>query len=193
MPETLRRLREGGDFLVAGLGDSLTQGWMVSRGYFERFVEGLEGAFPEVHIHSINAGVPGDTSRGGLQRMEHVLARNPDLLLVQFGINDLWCGVPLSSFLSNMEAMVEGARRSRAAPLLVISCPLSSERDQEYADPFFDAIRSLGDRYGLPVADVDAHWRARADWDDHRTDDGVHPTDAGHALMAEAVLKLFSD
>ena len=69
---------------LAGLGDSLTYGWEVSRGFFDRFVDALEDHHPKAHVQRINAGVPGDMAPQGLGRLDRVLEQHPDVVFVQF-------------------------------------------------------------------------------------------------------------
>lgn len=184
-------LRSGGSLRFAGLGDSLTQGWMVSSGFYDRFVAGVIDAHGGAHIESHNAGVPGDTSGGGLGRLDGVLSRSPDLVVIQFGINDMWCSVPPERFALNMKLMVEGVAGEGAVPVLATSCPMPDEASQADASIYFGAIRDMGNAMGVTVADLDAHWRRNAALGDMRTSDRVHPDDRGHALMARALIEIF--
>jgi acyl-CoA thioesterase-1 len=187
--------RPVGELRIAGLGDSLTCGWMVRRGCFDRFCDALAARHPDAVLTRSNAGVPGDTADGGLARLPALLARRPDLVLVQFAINDLFCGVPVASFARDLARIVEAIRGAGAEPWLVVSCPLALPGDAAAAAPFYDAIRGLGAERGVPVADLDHYWRERYDpatpAGAHFLDDGLHPDDAGHALMAEGLLSLW--
>ncbi len=188
-------LAGGGELRVAGLGDSLTYGWMVRRGFFDRFCDPLAARHPCTSLVRFNAGVPGDTAQGGLARLPALLERRPHLVLVQFGINDLFCGVGATSYAAALARIVEMTRGAGAAPWLVVSCPLALPGDALAARPFYDAIRALGAEGDVPVADLDRHWRERCDpatpAGAHFLDDGIHPDDAGHALMAEGLLALW--
>lgn len=188
------RLERGGPLRLAGLGDSLTYGWLVQRGFFDRFADGLERRFPKAALRRSNHGVPGDTAAGGLGRVGHVLREGPDVVTVQFGLNDLFCGVPPAAFARDMDDIAERILEAGALPVLATSSPLQWPEEQRAAESFYGAIRDIGARRSLPVADCAAHWRASAGppaaWSRLLQDDGVHPTDAGHALMAEALLAL---
>jgi lysophospholipase L1-like esterase len=187
--------RPVGELRIAGLGDSLTYGWMVRRGFFDRFCDALAERNPGTALVRFNAGVPGDTAEGGLARLPALLGRRPHLVLVQFGINNLFCGVPVASFARDLALIVEATRSAGAEPWLVVSCPLALPGDAAAAAPFYDAIRDLGAERGAPVADLDRHWRDRCDPATPAgalfLDDGLHPDDAGHALMAEGLLSLW--
>lgn len=181
--------------VIAGLGDSLTYGWMVERGFFDRFVDLAASKFPESKVTRLNAGVPGDTARGGLARVGRVLSAKPDLLTIQFGLNDLYSDVSVASFEKDIRGIVQKSLDAQVLPVLVTSCPLMDEREQAAAARFYDAIRSVGRSQGVPIADLDCYWRDTqgdpSSWSGLIQPDGVHPTDAGHAIMSQGLLLAF--
>lgn len=191
----IERLEEGGAVTIAGLGDSLTYGWMVRRGFFDRFVDGLERRYPRAAIERVNAGLPGDTARGGLRRIGGVLQRSPQALVVQFALNDAFAGVGPDRFEQTLGEIARAALDAGAVPVLATSCPLVVESEQRLADAFYDAIRGAGRELGVPVAELARHWREAIDpgclLDELFLADGVHPTDEGHQLMADGLLELF--
>ena len=184
-------LEGGSDVIVAGLGDSLTQGWMVTRSFFDLFVDGLEARFCRGSIRRINAGVPGDTAAGGLERVNRIVEHSPDLVVIQFGLNDLFCGVSVERFEESVRGIAARVRESGAVPLLATSCPLALKGDQEKASLFYDVIREIGTEPGAALADIDEYWRDRSAVEHLLMEDGVHPSDEGHRLMAQGVLALF--
>jgi acyl-CoA thioesterase-1 len=175
------------------MGDSLTYGWVVSTGFFDRFIELVAGRFPGARVEGSNHGVPGDTAGGGLARIGKVLEEDPDLVTVQFGLNDLFVGVTLESFLESLAEIVERVREAGAVPVLATSCPVPGELGSGEVGRFYDGIRRLGDRLEVALADLERFWLGRIA--DERpagplyTADGVHPTDLGHALMAEGLFE----
>jgi lysophospholipase L1-like esterase len=176
--------------VVAGLGDSLTFGWMVRRGFFDRAVDGLGARFPQAAIDRINAGVPGDTAPGGFLRAAGVLAQKPDAIAIQFGLNDCYAGVSVAEYDAAVRRIADLATRAGALPILVTSCPTELPDGPAAMAPYYAALRALAAERTLPLADADAAWRALPP---ARTaalylDDGVHPSDAGHALMADVLL-----
>lgn len=93
---------------VAFLGDSVTQGcfelyrsgkeaietvFETNKSFSARFKEILNILYPSVQINVINSGISGDTTSGGLKRLDRdVLSFNPDLVVVSFGLNDVCVG-----------------------------------------------------------------------------------------------------
>jgi acyl-CoA thioesterase-1 len=194
LPASLRARLDGqGALCIAALGDSLTHGWMVRRGYFPRACDALEARAPDLRIERLGAGVPGDTAFGGRGRLPALLAEEPEIVLVQFGLNDCFTGERVEVYQRNLERICGGVLDAGATPVLVTSCPLEDPGPMRLARPFYEAMRSAADRMELPLADTCAHWLAteararapRALWQP----DGVHPTDAGHALMAQGLVQ----
>ena len=173
---------------IAGIGDSLTYGWMVSRGFFDRFVDNLIAKNGREIVASINAGVPGDTAAGGLRRVPEILRQSPHVVIIQFGLNDMYQGVPVDRFEETVSALVEQVLLADSIPVPVTSCPLNWPEGEATAVRFYDRIRRVGETWEVPVASLDDHWRravrSSEAWDRLVQSDDVHPTDEGHALMA---------
>lgn len=194
LSESIRtRLDKGGDLCIAALGDSLTHGWLVRRGYFLRACDALEARTPALRLQRIGAGVPGDTAFGGLGRVDALLAREPALVLIQFGLNDCFSGEQVGVYQRHLGRLVHAVRAVGAQPVLVTSCPLEGNATMAVARPFYQAMRVLGSTESVLVADTTAHWlRVEAQGESPAPlwqPDGVHPTDAGHALMARGLVE----
>ncbi len=178
-------------FRIAGLGDSLTYGWMVERGFFDRFIARLERTFPARRFASSNAGIPGDTAAGGRGRLGAVLDTAPDIVTVQFGLNDMSQGVSPTAFGDTLEAIARQLTAAAVLPVLVTSCPLKWAEGACVAEAFYDRIRAVAARLDIPCASLDRYWRETAGppgrWDGLVQGDNVHPTDRGHRLMADGL------
>ena len=194
-PNTLldfqKRLDSDAPLRLLGLGDSLTYGWMVATGFYDRFVERVKRRFVQAAISSDNAGIPGDTAAGGLSRLPNILSRRPDMVTVQFGLNDMNRGVTADAFEQTITAIATALIDVGSLPVLVTSCPLSWPEGRKISQRFYDRIRNVADTLEVPVASLDEHWRRTAGepsgWDGLMQGDDVHPTDEGHALMADAL------
>ncbi len=189
----LERLDGGGPLCIAALGDSLTHGWMVQRGYFPRACDALEQRSPSLDLHRLEAGVPGDTAFGGRGRLPALLEAEPEIVLVQFGLNDCFCGERVDVYQRNLERIVAAVRHGGAIPVLVTSCPLEDPGPMRVARPFYEAMREVAEADSVGIADTTAHWLA-AEAEGQTPDrlwqpDGVHPTDRGHALMARGLVE----
>ena len=125
---TRRDIESGADATIVCFGDSITAGYAVRRGFPSFLLESLRQRFPDSKIEMINSGISGDTSQDGLSRLDWaVLSYEPDLVTINFGINDCVLGLSLEEFEMNLVEMV---RRIRAGPdseiLLLSSQPLES-------------------------------------------------------------------
>lgn len=136
----VERMMRSEELLVVGLGDSLTYGWEVERGFFDRFVDMLGDRYPNARIRRHNAGIPGDTADGGLARLGRVLDLKPDLVIVQFALNDAFSGVDPRDFEGSMQSIAARVLELPAAVILVTSCALEREHDAAIVRPFYDAI-----------------------------------------------------
>lgn len=184
------RLRAGGRVRIVGLGDSLTAGWCVRRGFFPRACDLLEARVPGLVLERVDAGIPGDTARGGLARLPALLQPTPGLVLVQFGLNDCVEGGPLDAFRRDLSRIAVAVAAAGAACVLLTSCPVQDPWLARAAAPWYDAVRAVGAELGLLVAELALAWcagepGAEALWQA----DGVHPSDAGHARMAAALVE----
>jgi len=195
--KTIEKLLSGTAVVIVALGDSLTYGWMVSKGYLDYFKEKIYDKFPERKLNLINRGIPGDTSQGGIHRLRgDVLRYEPDCVLLQFALNDAFAGYSPELFKSNIEEIINGIKEnSNSEIILVSSVCLGSDRENAFIEVFYNQLEELARRYELPVARVHEYWKKKisegVDFESLVQSDFVHPTSEGYRLMAEAVMEVF--
>ena len=97
----------GNSQTIVVLGDSLTAGYGLARE--DSFPSQLEAALREIDrkVKVINSGVSGDTSAGGLSRIDWALADNPDLVILALGANDALRGFEPDITRKNLAAIIE--------------------------------------------------------------------------------------
>jgi acyl-CoA thioesterase I len=191
----IQRLQAGEELTITGLGDSLTQGWMVHKGFFERFIEGLRQSNSPAIIHSHNMGVPGSTAQEAIDRLYQVEEQQPDLVVVQFGLNDCSVGIPVDHYERHLEVITTTLAQQEIVVVLVTSCPVEDAVFGRYVQEYYEAVAKLGERLAVPVVRLDKYWRAQAGENSAEALfhlDGVHPTDIGHKLMAQGLLAAFN-
>ncbi|MDE1982771.1 MAG: arylesterase [Betaproteobacteria bacterium] len=140
---------QAGTLLV--LGDSLSAGYGLAPG--EGWVTLLQGriAAHQLSWQVVNASISGDTTAGGLARLDDALKRShPDWVLVELGANDGLRGLPLSAMRRNLDAIVTRAR-AHGARVLLIGMRLPPNYGPHYTDGFQRVYRDLAASRHLPL------------------------------------------
>ena len=103
---------------ILALGSSLTQGYGLPPG--TEFTVQLQAALKQAGIDAVvtNAGVSGDTSAGGLARLDWSLADHPDAVILELGSNDMLRGVPPSETEKNLRAILDRLKGAHVKALL---------------------------------------------------------------------------
>jgi acyl-CoA thioesterase-1 len=167
------------------LGDSLTAGYGLAAG--ETFPEQLERALQQAghNVTVINAGVSGDTTAGGLARLDWALRDDPQLVIVELGGNDALRGLPPGETFANLDAILE---RLDTAGISIILTGMQAPRNLgvDYTTDFDQIYPRLASKYKVSfypffldgVALDPALNQA----------DGIHPNSAGVAVIVDRML-----
>ncbi len=104
---------------ILALGSSLTQGYGLPPG--TEFPVQLQAALKASGVDAMveNAGVSGDTSSGGLSRLDWSLADHPEAAIIELGSNDMLRGVPPDVTEKNLRAILSALQKDHVAVLLV--------------------------------------------------------------------------
>jgi len=194
---TIERLQNGDNVTIAALGDSLTHGWMVSRGYIDVLYEMLSENYPAATISIINSGIPGDTAEGGLHRLQRaVINHDPHCVFIQFALNDAVSGYTPATYGNYIRAIIRQTRKTTKAEIVLISSTwLDGMPESKIADSFYEQLEEISGELNVSMAPVHRYWeqqvRAGMPQKELVQFDGVHPTEKGYRIMAEAVFKLF--
>jgi len=198
LKKSIQKLASGDPLKIIAIGDSLTQGWMVRKGYLDFIAEMLRADFPKSNVTILNRGIPGDTAQGGLFRLrEDVLDCDPDLVFIQFALNDAFTGVPPVQFKNTVRTMVDHIRADTDAEILLVTSVPIMHQDQDFmAENFYSRLIELSREENLPIAPVHLYWKKKmAEGTDIRSlvqMDMVHPNVEGYRLMAEAIRAEFA-
>ncbi len=196
--KTIEKLRSVESATIVAIGDSLTYGWMVRKGYLDFLKEMLTEKYPKNGFRLINKGIPGDTAEGGLHRLDpDVFFYDPDCVLVQFALNDAFVGYTPEDYRLNVETIISEIQGNTKAEIVLVTSSYIGENqwNEVIERSFYGRLEDLARKYGLSIARVHEHWkrwvRAGGDLRELVQSDGVHPTVMGYRLMAEAVMQLF--
>ena len=168
---------------ILAFGDSLFAGYGV--GTENSYPAKLEAALRARGIDAriVNAGVSGDTSGAGRQRLPFVLDKqeNIDLVILELGGNDLLRGISPAETRANFEAML-GELRDRGIPVLLMGMRAPPNYGPEFQRDFDALYGDLAQEYG---ADLIPFWLETVyQRPELFQDDRIHPTEEGLQVLA---------
>ncbi len=194
-PRTAELLRTGGGPVrIVCFGDSVTGVYYHTgsrRAYTDMLGIGIERVFPQADVTMVNAGISGHTTHDALARIDRdVLAHEPTLVTVMFGLNDM-TRVSLEEYRTNLKTIIDkvrgvGAEVVLCTPNAVID---TTDRPTTRLMEYCDVVRAVGRETGVPVCDcyqAGDEWRERdaLGWRLSMSDE-IHPNMDGHQHIAE--------
>ena len=172
---------------ILAFGDSLTAGYGLPPG--EGFTDQLEvwlNAHSDVAVHVVNGGVSGDTSTGGLSRLDWGLSPfkngKPSLVIVEFGANDALRGVSPKIVRTNIDAMMK-ILADRKIPALITGMLATPIWGREYVEDFDTIFPDMARKYDVLLYPFFLEGVALNPA--LNQSDGIHPTKEGVAIIVE--------
>jgi acyl-CoA thioesterase-1 len=167
-------------------GNSLTAGYQLD----------IEEAFPALiqerldslgyRYEVINAGLSGETTSGGVTRIDWVLRTVPDIFFLELGANDGLRGLPLVETRKNLQIIIDKVRElNPEVKIVIVGMQVPPNLGQEYSEDFkkiFPEIASRNNADLLPFL-----LEGVAGNPELNLSDGIHPTAAGHLIIKETV------
>jgi acyl-CoA thioesterase I len=176
---------QSGPVKIAVLGDSLAAGYGVrpDQSFPVRLEAALKAAGRNVTV--LNQGVSGDTTAGGLDRLDWMLADKPDVVLVELGANDALRGIDPKVTEKNLSAIVE---KLKAQNVTVWLAGMLAPRNlgPDYVAAFDGLYKRIAEKYEVPlypfILDGVAQDPAL------NQGDGIHPNPKGAQIVADRLL-----
>jgi len=172
-------------------------------GYAAMAASLLRARYPEMNLQCSNLGISGNRAADLERRLaDDVLAAKPTVVSIMIGINDTWRRYdsndpsPIEAFEDCCRRIASTIRQELDARLVICEpflLPIPEDRVawREDLDPRIAAVRRVAMDFGATFVPLDGIFAAAACRQEpaYWAPDGVHPTPAGHALIAEAWLK----
>lgn len=172
------------DCEIAVLGDSLTAayGLSVNQGFPARLEQALRARGLDCGV--IDAGVSGDTSAGGLGRLDWVLADRPTHLILALGANDALRALPAGQLESNLDAIIQKTKGA-GIPVFLVGMLAPPNLGRAYGDSFAKVYQDLARRHDVPLYPF--FLDGVAGQQELNLDDGIHPTAEGIDIIVARI------
>ena len=167
------------------LGDSLVAGYGLPPGqsFPAQLERDLKASGRDVTV--INAGVSGDTTAGGLARLDWSLADNPQAVIIVLGGNDMLRGLPPEAAAANLDAIITGLG-SRGIEVLLAGMMAPRNMGPAYVDAFDAMYPDLADRHDIEFYPFFLDGVALDPA--LNLDDGLHPNEDGIAEISRRIM-----
>lgn len=177
--------REARSARILALGTSLTAGFQLPQG--ASFPAQLEAALrARGHdVTVVNAGVSGDTSAGGLARLEWLLGENYTHAIIELGGNDVLRGLEPADTRANLDAILT-TLKARGVHVLLAGMRAPPNLGPDYENDFNGLYAELAGKHGVLLYPFFLDGVAAQP--ELNLDDGIHPNEKGIAVIVERIL-----
>lgn len=169
---------KGQNLTIATLGGSITSGALASskeEKYANRIQAWFEATFPNIKVTLINAGIGSTSSAFGIYRLkEDVLIFEPDLIVIEYSVNDYGNGNYLTETYEGLLRSALSYEDAAVVPLYFAMKGKGTAQDDE---------KPIADYYKLPQASFYDAFKGYSDWNNMFGDD-LHPNSQGHGRAA---------
>ena len=174
---------------ILALGDSLTAGFGLngSDSFPSRLQMALRAAGHKVRV--INGGVSGDTTAGGLARLDWLMQDRPDVVIVELGGNDALRGLPPAGTRRNLDGIIKRVKE-KGAKVILAGMLAPPNMGKAYTAAFNPIFPDLAQSHNVPLYAffLDGVIQNPA----LMLPDGVHPNAKGFAVIVERILPIVS-
>ena len=178
-----------GERVILVLGDSITAGYGLdlSQAYPELLQQRIDSRGWRFKV--VNAGQSGDTSAGGLNRLDWLLKSRVDVLVLELGANDGLRGLPPETTRKNLQAIVDRTKKKYPdARIVIAGMKIPPNMGRDYSDKFeaiYPAVARANKATLIPFI-LESVGGVR----EFNLPDGMHPTAKGHEIVAANVWKV---
>ncbi len=191
LTKLIKKAKSGENISIVGLGGSITAGGAASpkKDYGSLVAKWFRDTFPETRVFYINKGIGATGSIWGAERVERdVLELKPDLVLVEFSVNDADTPFEKEAYESMLRKILEF--EPQIAVLHIANVRYDFETGE--GTNVQDMHAEICEHYGVPVISMKNGVYGKLDWTEF-IPDTIHPNDLGHEIMASLVMMKLSD
>ena len=171
---------------IVFFGDSITAGYGIP----------IESAFPALirkkieeaglNYQVVNAGLSGETTAGGLNRIDWILRSKTDVFVLELGGNDGLRGLSMEESEKNLKAMIEKVRKvNPKAEVILAGMQIPPNLGQEYTSKFKSLFPDVAKEMGTKL--IPFLLEGVGGDPKLNLSDGIHPNQKGHEIVAETV------
>jgi acyl-CoA thioesterase-1 len=173
--------------VIVAFGDSLTAGRGVDpeRNYPSQLQNKIDKA--DYRYRVVNAGVSGETSAQGLDRLQSVIDLHPSIVIVELGANDGLRGLPAAATQRNLAAIVRGLQDAGSRVVLA-GMQVPPNYGPQYASAFQKIFKDLAKEFKIPL--IPFFLEGVGGRANLNQDDGIHPTAEGYKIVVDNVWKV---
>lgn len=175
-----------GKKIILFFGNSITAGYQLA----------VEQAFPAIiqewmdslgyEYHAVNAGLSGETTASGVNRVDWVLRTVPDIFVLELGANDGLRGLPLAETPKNLQLIIDAVKASNPKVKIIIAgMKVPPNLGQDYTKGFEDIFTQIAKQNEAVL--IPFILEKVAGIPELNLGDGIHPTPEGHQLVASTV------
>ncbi len=167
-------------------GDSLTAGLGLDTN--EAFPAIIQNKIDSLNLpyQVINAGLSGETTAGGKNRISWIFNQKVDVFVLELGANDGLRGIPISETKQNLQAMIDFAKeKNKDVEIVLTGMQIPPNMGQDYTNEFKNIFPELALKNNIKL--VPFLLENVGGIPELNQPDGIHPTAEGHKILAENV------
>ncbi len=175
---------------IVFFGDSLTAGLGLADPDSQSYPAQIQEKIDAEHLawHVVNAGLSGETSAGGLRRIDWVLRQRVDVFVLELGANDGLRGTATEATRDNLQSIIDRVRsKYPAARIVLAGMRMPGNLGPDYTEAFRAIYPDLARKNGIAL--IPFLLDGVAGHPELNQFDGMHPTPAGAAIVADGAWK----
>jgi len=171
--------------VIVTFGDSLTAGQGVS--FDKNYPSQLQAELDQLgyKYQVVNAGISGDTTAGGVTRLQSVLNHKPQIVILELGPNDALQGMKIADMKSNLQKIIERLQQEKVQVILA-GMQIPPNYGPDYTEAYRKTYVDLAAQYQLPL--IPFFLDGVAAKPELNQMDGIHPTAEGYVYVVQNVM-----